>query len=63
MPKGKPAGMRCIQLDAANRCRVFGRPERPAVCSQLKPSSEMCGDSGAQAMHFLTRLERDTQPA
>lgn len=63
MPKGKPAGVRCIQLDAANRCRIFGRPERPAVCSQLQPSAEMCGDSSTQAMRFLVRLERDTQPA
>jgi hypothetical protein len=35
MPQGKPAGVRCIQLDEANRCRIFGRPERPAVCASL----------------------------
>ena len=60
MPHGKPAGVRCIQLDAANRCRLFGRPERPAVCGGLQPQREMCGDDAAQAMHFLTRLERLT---
>lgn len=57
MPNGKPAGVRCVQLDANNRCLIFGRPERPAVCSGLKPSSEMCGTSQAHAMRWLARLE------
>ena len=63
MPRGKPAGVRCIQLDNDNRCRIFGMPGRPAVCSQLMPSLEMCGASSAQAMRFLIQLERDTLPA
>jgi Fe-S-cluster containining protein len=57
MPQGKPAGVRCVQLDEANRCRLFGRPERPAVCSGLRPSHEMCGDGNAHAMVYLARLE------
>lgn len=63
MPQGKPAGVACVQLDAAGRCRLFGRPERPAVCSTLQPSTEMCGGNRAQAMHWLTRLEHDTAPS
>jgi Fe-S-cluster containining protein len=63
MPHGKPAGVRCVQLDDANRCLIFGRPERPAVCSQLAASVEMCGESQHHAMAFLARLERDTAPA
>jgi Fe-S-cluster containining protein len=63
MPQGKPAGVRCVQLDDDNRCLIFGRPERPAVCSQLRPSDEMCGRSSEQAMRFLSRLERLTAPA
>jgi uncharacterized protein len=62
MPQGKPAGVRCVQLDERNRCRIFGRPERPAVCSQLQPSAEMCGADAPAAMHYLTRLELLTQP-
>ncbi len=62
MPRGKPAGLRCVQLDEANHCLIFGQPERPAVCSQLKPSAEMCGDSNGYALAFLTRLERQTTP-
>jgi uncharacterized protein len=61
MPQGKPAGERCVQLDDANRCRIFGRPERPAVCSQLRPSAEMCGASQSQAMHYLATLEAMTR--
>ena len=38
MPQGKPAGVPCVQLDADMRCRIFGRPERPAFCGGLKPS-------------------------
>jgi hypothetical protein len=57
MPGGKPAGVRCAQLDAANRCRIFGSAERPAVCGSLRPEPDMCGASAAHAMTFLTRLE------
>ncbi|GAB3662774.1 YkgJ family cysteine cluster protein [Ramlibacter alkalitolerans] len=62
MPQGKPAGVRCIQLDEANRCRIFGRPERPAFCAGLRPSADMCGSSRAQAIAWLTTLEQATAP-
>ena len=60
MPNGKPAGVRCIQLAADNGCRIFGMPERPAVCASLKPSFEMCGTHQAHALLFLDTLERLT---
>ena len=63
MPQGKPAGVRCVQLDDALRCRIFGQPSRPAVCGQLRPSLEMCGpvaDQGAHALRYLTQLEHAT---
>jgi hypothetical protein len=63
MPNGKPAGVRCVQLTPDNRCALFGRPERPAVCASLRPSPEMCGQHSAEAMIFLTTLERETAPA
>ncbi len=62
MPNGKPAGIRCVQLDADNRCKLFGRPERPAVCSALQPSLEMCGTSRRYALDYLTTLEQATTP-
>ncbi len=61
-PRGKPAGVPCAQLDAQLRCRLFGRPERPAVCSSLRPSAEMCGASREQALRWLGHLERSTAP-
>jgi len=60
MPFGKPAGMRCAQLDAHNRCMIFGSPERPAVCASLKPSNEMCGNNAQEAMAWIARLEAAT---
>lgn len=62
MPQGKPAGIRCVQLDDANQCRIFGLPERPAVCGQLQPDIEMCGDSAPAALAWLTQLEAATAP-
>jgi len=62
MPGGKPAGVRCVQLDVNGRCRLFGLPERPAVCRSLRPSAEMCGASPVQALAWLARLEESTRP-
>ena len=63
MPQGKPAGVRCMQLDDANACRIFGKPERPAFCAGLKASVEMCGENREQAVRWLAQLERETAPA
>ena len=62
MEGGKPAGVRCVQLDDQNRCRLFGRPERPAFCGGLQPSAEMCGSSREQAIAWLAQLEALTAP-
>lgn len=63
MPEGKPAGVRCIQLDEHERCRIFGQPERPPVCHSLQPEASMCGNDREQAIAWLSRLERLTRPA
>ncbi|TEA78136.1 YkgJ family cysteine cluster protein [Allopusillimonas ginsengisoli] len=63
MPDGKPAGVRCIQLSEDNRCRIFGHPDRPAVCAGLQPAAEMCGANAQEAVAWLTHLERATRPA
>lgn len=62
MPDGKPAGVRCIQLDDEDRCKLFGQPERPAVCGSLQPSEDMCGPSREHALHWLSWLEVSTAP-
>ncbi len=63
MPEGKPAGVRCVQLTADGRCAIFGRPERPAVCSSLAPAEEMCRGSAEEALRWLTWLEESTKPS
>lgn len=63
MPNGKPAGVRCVQLTDDGRCRIFGQPERPAVCVQLRPAPEMCLGSAAEALAWLAWLEEATDPA
>jgi Fe-S-cluster containining protein len=62
MPHGKPAGVRCVQLSADNRCLLFGKPERPAVCVALRPSEEMCGADASEAFGYLALLELMTRP-
>lgn len=62
MPRGKPAGVPCVNLDDGNRCTLFGRPERPAFCIGLQPSMEMCGNSRDAALTWLVDLEHRTKP-
>jgi uncharacterized protein len=63
MPNGKPAGVRCIHLDAGNLCGLFGKPERPAVCSSLQAEPMMCGNDRAYALRTLAEWETLTAPA
>lgn len=62
MPGGKPAGVRCVQLDEDYRCRIFGSPERPEVCGRLRPEPAMCGDSREHAVRWIAELEAATRP-
>jgi hypothetical protein len=61
MPNGKPAGARCIQLDSTNRCKLFGKPERPEVCRRLQPEPSMCGTSRREALTILAAWEKATR--
>jgi uncharacterized protein len=62
MPDGKPAGIRCIQLTSDNKCMLFGKPDRPLVCSSLKPSGELCRETSEEAIAYLLYLEEATEP-
>ena len=62
MPNGKPAGVRCVQLSADNRCLIFGSAERPEVCRSLRAEWAMCGESATHAMRYIAALEVKTQP-
>ena len=61
MEQGKPAGVRCIQLNEDNLCQLFGKPERPQVCLDFKACEWICGAANAQALITLTELEAETQ--
>jgi hypothetical protein len=60
MPNGKPAGIRCANLDDKGLCTLYGKPERPAFCSGWKPTPEVCGESFAQALKNIATLEQET---
>ena len=60
MPNGKPAGVRCVQLTADNRCAIFGRPDRPAICGRLRAEPMMCGTTREEALRLIEAMERET---
>lgn len=60
MPEGKPAGVRCVQLDAYNHCQLFAKAERPRVCLQFQAEAEICGEDRERALHLIAALERAT---
>lgn len=57
MPEGKPAGVRCVQLDEGNLCSLFGLPERPLVCQGFLAEKVVCGDSYSEAMALINAIE------
>jgi len=59
MPEGKPAGLRCVQLDDDNLCRLFDDPRRPAVCAGFGFDPELCGSHREQALARTAALELD----
>lgn len=62
MPEGKPAGIRCVNLDASNRCGIHGSSDYPAVCKNFAASEEMCGTDNVKAREYLIALEAQTKP-
>ena len=60
MPHGKAAGVRCVQLSDDNHCGLFGKPERPAVCSAFLAETDVCGSTREEAIRLLDWLERST---
>lgn len=62
MPYGKPAGVRCVNLDAENRCRVWGTPDYPEVCRGFRPMKDVCGQTRDEALALIAALEKRTEP-
>jgi hypothetical protein len=51
-----------VNLTEDNFCKLFGMPQRPAVCSSLKPMKDMCGESNEEAYTLLSVMEILTDP-
>ncbi|WP_299494189.1 YkgJ family cysteine cluster protein [uncultured Shewanella sp.] len=60
MPEGKPAGVRCIQLNEDNLCKLFGLPERPDVCHMFAATKDVCGTNKEEAIWLINELEAAT---
>lgn len=60
MPLGKAAGERCVHLSVDYLCGLFGRPERPAVCTAFAADPAVCGEDRHEAIRLLGWLERAT---
>jgi uncharacterized protein len=59
MPDGKPVAVRCIHLTEEYKCALFGKPERPKVCSDFKAEEMFCGQTREDALRILTSLTED----
>lgn len=57
MPNGKPAGVPCIHLSIDGLCAIFGKPERPQVCSDFQAERAICGDTKEEAFKIISDLE------
>ena len=62
MPEGKPAGVRCVQLTDELQCALFGTKARPKICSNLRPTDDLCGASRSDALIKIAWLEQNTRP-
>lgn len=61
---GRQAG-RCTlcTADRGQSLRNLWSEERPAVCSGLQASEEMCGSTDQEAFERLSWLEQETAPS
>jgi hypothetical protein len=57
MPKGKPAGVRCLHLTDELLCDLIDSPLRPPVCSGFAFDPLICGTTSEEAMSIMKNLE------
>jgi uncharacterized protein len=57
MPKGKPAGVRCIHLTDELTCGIYDSPDRPKVCDGFQADPLVCGISREEAIKIFAELE------
>jgi len=61
MPNGKPAGVRCVQLDDNFGCKIFGQPERPSTCLGFSAEPDICGTTREEAITIISELEESSK--
>ena len=61
MLEGKPAGVRCVQLTMDNLCCLYGKPERPVICTSYQATEAFCGGNQSEALRLLEELESKTR--
>ena len=59
MPDGKPAGVRCVNLDSNDRCTVYA--DRPEVCRAFTADRDVCGSNAEEALVLIGELEAATR--
>ncbi|MEE4662071.1 MAG: YkgJ family cysteine cluster protein [Halieaceae bacterium] len=58
MPRGKPAGVPCVNLDpTSRRCRIWGQEDYPSVCRRFTPEPAVCGNQRDEALQLISAME------
>lgn len=58
--RGKEAGERCPHLDKQGLCELFGKAERPGICSEFRACEWLCGSSNEEAFALISEVEKAT---
>jgi Fe-S-cluster containining protein len=61
-PNGKPASVRCKNLDLNNSCSLYGTDQFPAICKSFDADAEFCGSDFGEAYSNFVMLEKITRP-
>jgi len=59
-PNGKPAGVRCLQLNSEGLCSIFESDQRPEVCGSFQAEELFCGSDSAEAFVRIETIETMT---
>lgn len=62
MPFGKPAGVPCLHFEGG-LCALFGKSDRPQVCSNFPAIIDICGSDREEAIRLIRKMEKATAPS
>lgn len=55
-PNGKPAGVRCKNMNEKNVCNIHNTDEYPKVCQKYEAEKEFCGDTFEESEKILKQI-------